>query len=141
MKTAAVANGIPERTFHDWLGKGRLEDAVEPYRSFVGEVEQAMEAWAARAVQRIDVHGEKDWRAEAWLLERRRPDEFGDPAKGGVVVNVGVLVESPEWRDLSQRLLERLSAFPEALAAVADLMAGPGVVEGQVVDVAELEPR
>lgn len=137
--TAAVACGIPKRTFFDWLSKGRGEDAADPYRTFAVEVDEAQEAWAARAVRRIDAAGEKDYRALAWLLERRRPDEFGDPAKGGVVVNVGVLVESAEWRDLSQRLLDRLSGFPEALAAVADLMAGPGVVDGQAVELAELE--
>ena len=118
MSTAAVANGVPKRTFFEWAAKGRGDDAVEPYRSFAVEVDKAQETWAARTVSRVDAASEKDWRAGAWLLERRRPDEFGDPAKGGVTVNVGVLVASPEWRDLSERLLDRLAPFPEALEAV-----------------------
>jgi hypothetical protein len=141
LKTAAVANGVPARTFFDWLAKGRAEDAAEPYASFAREVDEAMERWAARAVRRIDTHGEKDWRAEAWLLERKRPEEWADPNRAGVVtVNVGVLVESAEWRDLAERLLDRLAPFPEALAAVADLMGVGQVVDVEAVEVpAELE--
>lgn len=134
--TAAVANGIPKRTFFEWLAKGRGDEGAEPYRTFAVEVDEAQEAWAARAVRRIDQAGEKDYRALAWLLERRRPEEFGDPAKGGVVVNVGVLVESAEWRALSDELVDVLAPFPDALAAVTARLGGQ-VVDGIAVEVAE----
>lgn len=138
---AAGALGIPRRTLQNWLAIGRQVGASEPYASFAARMQEALDQFhESRAVQVVE-HAEKDPRSAMFLLERRFPDEWADPGRaGGVTVNVGVLVESPEWRDLASRLLDRLSAFPDALAAVADLMSGApaaAVVEGDVV--AELD--
>ena len=139
LTTASIANGIPKRTFFDWLEKGRAEDAIEPYRTFAAEVVEAQERWAASTVRQINAATAKDWRAGMTLLERQRPSEWGDPNRAGAVtVNVGVIVESPEWRALSERLLVALAPFPEALDAVLGELGGGQVVEGDAVEVGEL---
>lgn len=117
--TAAVAAGIPKRTFFDWLSKGRGDGAREPYRSFTVEVDEAQEVWAARAVQRIDAAGDKDYRALTWMLERKHPDEWGDHSKAGINVQVNVQA-SPEWRELLSRVTAVLrDKHPDALRTLA----------------------
>lgn len=138
---AALSCGIPRRTFTRWLEFGREENAREPYRTFAAGVDRALADFAVNGIREVASAGAKDWRAKAYLLDHGVPEyveqEQAKRGKGdGVTVNVGVLVQSPEWRDLSGQLLERLSAFPDALAAVLEVMPG-AVIEG---DAAELGP-
>lgn len=80
IKVAAARSGIGVRTAMDWLARGRLKDAEEPYASFATAVEEAraifMEEQVARVRNGTTSSGEDDWRAGAWLLERQFPDEF-----------------------------------------------------------------
>ncbi len=91
--------GIHEATFYDWLRRGRVERArlhklgVEvkgdgadkalpeelPYLTFFEMVEKAVPARKALLVGRIAEAGKdpRNWTANAWLLERMHPDEFG----------------------------------------------------------------
>jgi hypothetical protein len=69
VKEAAPAAGIPWNTAKDWLAKGR--EGVEPYARFVADVEEAKATWAAFMIQRISSASANDWRAAAYLLERR----------------------------------------------------------------------
>lgn len=137
-QTAAVASGVPERTWKNWLAAGRLEDAVEPYLSMVQRVEAAIAFFQHSQVRVINLAAERDARHAEWLLERRAPEEWADRTKGGVTVNVGVIVESPEWRALSARLLEVLAPFPDALDAVLVELGGGTVVDGEAVELSEL---
>lgn len=130
LSTAAVASGIPKRTFFEWLAKGRDDGAEDPYLTFAIEVDEAQEAWAARSVQRIDAAGDKDYRALTWLLERRRPEEFGDHSRAAhvnVQITAQSIVASPEWQEIEDRLMAALRPFPAALAAVVQAL-GPGEV-------------
>ncbi|HMJ14160.1 MAG TPA: hypothetical protein VK524_22245 [Polyangiaceae bacterium] len=68
---AAPAAGIPWNTCKEWLAKGR--DGVEPYAQFGEDVEMAKAAWATFMIQRISSASGKDWRAAAYMLERRIP--------------------------------------------------------------------
>lgn len=64
---AAGAVGIGRRTLHDWL-----RDDEE----FALRVAQARDEATNRSVRILLEHGDKDWRAHAWYLERTRPAEF-----------------------------------------------------------------
>lgn len=66
---ACVAAGIPWPTCKDWLRKGRA--GIAPYVDFVRALDQAKAAWTVGAVMRVTKAADKDWRASAWLLERR----------------------------------------------------------------------
>lgn len=136
LTTTAIANGIPKRTFFDWLEKGRADDAVDPYRTFAEEVVAAQETWAARTVQTINAAAAKDWRAGMTLLERQRPLEWGDPNRGGTVVNLTVVEQ--ERSQLADRMaaaaVRVLGSDPELLERfMAELGAGT-VVDGDAVE-------
>lgn len=138
-QTAAVAAGVPAKTWRNWLSRSREAEPVEPYRSMGERLEAAVTFYHQSRVHVVHAGAEKDPRLAQWELERRFPNEWGDKSRpGGVVVNVGVLVESPEWRALSERLLLVLLPFPDALAAVVGELGGAGVVDGEAVELAEL---
>ena len=141
LTTASIANGIPKRTFFEWLEKGRADDAVEPYRTFAWEVTQAQETWAARTVQQISAATAKDWRAGMTLLERQRPAEWADPHRAGTTVNVNI---DAERRDLLDRALTAATRVmgddPDLLARfMAEMTGAVGVVDGSAVEVLELD--
>ncbi len=137
LTTSGTLAGIPHRTLMRWLAKGRVDGAADPYRTFTVQVELAIADWKASRIRSVDKAAEKEWKAGAWLLERRFPDEFGDPRRGDVNVQVNLL-QSAEWDDLQARLLAVLAPYPEALAAVGAELGGVGgeVIEGR----AELAP-
>lgn len=66
---ACEAAGIPWYTCKDWLRKGRA--GQKPYLAFVQAVERAKGRWVAAAAKRITKAAAFEWRAAAWLLERR----------------------------------------------------------------------
>lgn len=84
---AAAHAGIPTRTFWEWLARGRNGSGtqLEVELAAVCDVELAMlKSGGMRRVLE-----DEDWRAVAWYLERRWPDEFGPPERrvrhGGAV--------------------------------------------------------
>lgn len=73
---ACEAAGIPWYTCKDWLKKGRARK--KPYAAFVEAIDQAKGMWVAGASMRITKAAADDWRAAAWMLERR-VEEFRPP--------------------------------------------------------------
>ena len=90
IKSAALAVGISERTFHNWMKRGLDESyrvskgeaqnpTEEPFLNFSKSVEQAKEEAKALHVSVVSKAGlNGDWRASAWWLQRQFRDEFGD---------------------------------------------------------------
>lgn len=76
IRDACHAVGIAESMFYLWQQKG-LENKGRPYVLFVKAVEKAKSQSKIRSIVRIDKAANDDWRADAWLLERRFPEEFG----------------------------------------------------------------
>jgi hypothetical protein len=103
---AAITAGIHPRTLYTWLAKGKTDSkaaSVQQYRQFrhdflkaEAEAEAAALALISKAGQPRTVtktkHGKRDgkdfeettiereegdWRALAWILERRKPHKFG----------------------------------------------------------------
>ena len=66
--TAATVAGIDRTTFWRWLA----DDA-----SLRSDVEQAEAAGELALLENINEAAKVDWRAAAWWLERRRPEDYG----------------------------------------------------------------
>lgn len=74
-KQAALQAGISESTFYLWRKKGR-EARSGQYREFVDALEVAEAKAEAGLTLQMRVHATKDWRAAAFMLERRFPDRW-----------------------------------------------------------------
>lgn len=76
---AAQAAGIHRSTLIAWRERGELDleehtDSLFAY--FADELTRATAAGELGLVERISAHGLVDWRAAAWLLERRHPERW-----------------------------------------------------------------
>lgn len=112
MDMAAQKGGVTRRTLYEWLYKGqdvrdarerdenaRLTPYDDDYLWFVTEYEGAEAEMKQTLLTRIMEAGEdrQKWQANAWILERRWPDEFAlrqvvraDRASNGVFTfNIG----------------------------------------------------
>lgn len=86
-ETAAAAVGISPRTFRDWMQRGDPEGkkkADERYRKFRERVERAVAESESSIVERVRHAALTDWKAAAWLLERRQPDRWAGPRGRGM---------------------------------------------------------
>lgn len=86
---AAGACGIGRRTLYDWLSQDE---------EFALRVNEARDAATNESVRILRAHGDKDWRAHAWFLERTRPAEFReqkDLAVTGELTLEQVLFDDP----------------------------------------------
>lgn len=72
---AARRSGLSERQFYDWCARGRAARSGK-YHDFWNALEQAQAIAEATLVLRMQVHAQADWRAAAWMLERRFPDRW-----------------------------------------------------------------
>lgn len=77
LDTAALYAGVSRESFFAWCRAGRAADARQPYLGFVVALDEAMASWEAGKVGAISRAGDKEWQANAWLLERRLPDAYG----------------------------------------------------------------
>jgi len=89
---AARNNGIAVSTFHDWMRKGREENAEPIYRHLVEEVKIAADYSEDEALQQVRSAAiiDRNWKAAAWFLERRFPKRYGrlkDEAHSGSEAN------------------------------------------------------
>ena len=82
IRAACTQSGIGERTYYRWLDE--CEDG-----EWTEEVNAAKDFAEAVALSKLKRLGDEkaDWRAYAWILERRYPDRWG--AKKEVDLNVG----------------------------------------------------
>lgn len=89
--------GISYQTFRNWIIA-----AEEGKNGAIGEFYAAVNDAEGRAalkwLQTIDRHSDVDWRAAAWKLERRYPNEFGKTVQeqqitgkdGGAIQIIGI---------------------------------------------------
>ena len=77
-KTAAALAGVPERTFYNWIEKGKKSKSQGVYWQFWQSVKKAEEKATAWHLQQI-LQASRDgtWQASAWYLERKKPAEWG----------------------------------------------------------------
>lgn len=116
---AAASLGIPKTTFQNWLAAGRAEGAEGVYADLAAAIDKAVARYHESRATKVIEHAEKDPRTAMFILERRFPEDWGDPGRGGVNVHVNVM-GSPEWRDALQRIADVLrERHPEALRTLA----------------------
>lgn len=98
-KDCAILCGIGERTLHQWRAKGQADiEAGKPTTRYA-QFKQRLDVSESTCVQRsclvVMASAKEDWRAAAWLLERRRPEQFGRNDR----FNVGVQAAVPTAAD------------------------------------------
>lgn len=80
-ETSCEAIGIAASTGWEWLARGTGRDPDRPSTPEFAEFAEALTRARARAEQRevelILRAAEDDWRAAAWMLERRNPARYG----------------------------------------------------------------
>jgi len=86
LKHAAAFAGIGETTVYQWMARGEESDNGSVYRSFQESVTRAQARSITRLTARIMEAAQQDWRAAAWLLTRRAPEDFVSPERRGDVV-------------------------------------------------------
>ena len=73
--TACAAVGIGESTYFKWLERGRAGES--PYREFMEALTRAEQEAVVSLVDLVRSHAVGDWRAAAFLLERRHKKDWG----------------------------------------------------------------
>ena len=68
--------GVNPATFYRWLEKGETAN-VGRYSEFCDAVSRAKADSALRLLSQITLQAPTDWRAAAFILERRFPDDYG----------------------------------------------------------------
>lgn len=76
---AARLAGISYDTLNRWRKKGGEEFAPLEFRKFCEALGHSEAIAMQRLVRVVSDAGKKDWRASAWILERRFREEFGKP--------------------------------------------------------------
>lgn len=130
MQHAASYAGISESTFHVWLKSGRSEEGTPLERQFAFEIDKALAEVVVSGIARIA--GSDDWRAHAWILERRFPRDFGQITRTEVANAPGESFKTMHTLDLSSMTLE------ERVALLAELdRQAENTVDGEIVDLDE----
>jgi hypothetical protein len=89
IETAAALAGVSHRSLQDWLKRGKearqkarrtgepVSRADEIYATLSEKFRHAVAVGELRALNCIIDAGEYDWRAAAWMLEKRFPSRWG----------------------------------------------------------------
>lgn len=80
LKHAAMLAGISYDTLNRWRMRGEEKGAPLRFRQFCKALRRSQAVAMLRLVSRIQAAGKQDWRAAAWMLERRHTEDFGKPA-------------------------------------------------------------
>jgi hypothetical protein len=75
---ACRAVNVPERTYRDWMTRGRRRaPGDEAYAAFVEDIDRARATGEVANVAAIANAARESWQAAAWLLERQYPERWG----------------------------------------------------------------
>lgn len=103
LNTAAAYAAVAPSTFNLWLRQGR--DGRQPFKRLVDEIDLAIADGKMRHLVRIDQGADKDWRAAAWLLERRFPTEFGEKTQSEITVQARPFIDVSKLTITEQQTL------------------------------------
>ncbi len=122
-EVAATYAGIRRETIWRWVKRGEGERSGR-YKAFRDAVKAAEGASAVQALAAIRAAAKVNWQANAWLLERRFPDQYG---RGKIEVKTDGKVEHhhtgavgfdfSRYSDQELEALEQLLAKQEAAGA------------------------
>lgn len=116
---AAVAEGVPLRTYQHWLSLGTAADAAEdsPYAAFVFALDRARARGRVALVKDVrsgDTKTRRKAKAAAWLLERTHSKRFG------AIIRHKVEDELKRLIDVAKQTLEP-AQFRKLCEALSDL--------------------
>ncbi len=77
LKDAASIAGISYASLNRWQNKGEEEDAPPEFRNFCNHLREAQSVAVDTLLSQITNAARKDWKAAAWILERRHPEAWG----------------------------------------------------------------
>jgi len=102
--TTCALSGIAFDTFNTWRNI---------YPEFLERIKESESVAEARLVERIQVAGEDQWQANAWMLERRHPDHWGkvERIKQEVSGPDGAPIKQEVTLDLTQKLAKYKDLF------------------------------
>ena len=103
--------GVTPATFYNWLKKGEVAQSGA-LMEFFNAVERAKADSALRLISQITLQAPADWRAAAFILERRFPDDYGRRAeltgKAGGPVQVDTKVQTQHVFQPSQEVWDQV---------------------------------
>lgn len=76
LKQAAAIAGMSYDTLNHWQKRGENESAPEEYRQFCQQLRRSQAVAMQVHLSSICDAAKRDWRAAAWMLERRYPEDF-----------------------------------------------------------------
>lgn len=124
-KLAAEAAGVSYSTLKDWQA-GRFPRGAdrELKASFPAALTRAQAEGALKLTAQIHAAVPDDWRAAAWLLERRYPDAYGKrppagPTPGAIEITI-----------IRAVLVSALRDYPDARGVVAEALLQLGAGDG-----------
>jgi hypothetical protein len=94
-RDACVLAGISYSLFREWMVAGENGDAR--FVEFVEAIHRAEVLAKQKHLERIDVAGERDWKASGWILSHRWPEDYATQSAvrvqhSGTVLQVQVQV-------------------------------------------------
>lgn len=118
-EVAAEAAGIPADVFHDWLARAEQPRAAARYRDFADAVRQARAH--ARLTAEVETRTNKptDWLKSGPGRETADREGWTGPPRAITTSVPPSPLQSPEGQQVFAALLEALTPWPEARAAVA----------------------
>lgn len=133
-KTAALAAGVSESTFHDWMSAGRRGEPG--FSEFLESVEQAEAEGETELAQWARRGAEMDPRIALEFLGRRHPARWGKTrievtGKDDGPLGVQTVSEADLLRRLDTAELERLHALATEAAAIQAKVRGEGEGGGE----------
>lgn len=118
---AAQAAGVAETTFYAWqAGKFPRNADKELKAGFSEALTRARGLSALQLIETISDASAEDWRAAAWILERRFPEDFGKTRVEVTGANGGPV--QVEVAALQRVILSALRDHPEARIEVAQAL-------------------
>ena len=112
IRAACQHVGIDDSTYRKWMTRG--ENGEEPFVTFRTAATRAKAEGVRALVVTVRKAAASDWRAAAWILERREPDEWSRR------VEVTGSEGGPVQVDLRAKIAEVLAERSDAQAGVPD---------------------
>lgn len=122
LKQAAMLAGMSYETLNRWRIQGEAENAPTEFRHFWQALRKSQALAMQSLVGRIRTASVTDWKAAAWLLERRHPDEFcrpqrlehSGPGGGPIAAKMNVAIEEARNHISDESLLALAKELIEA---------------------------
>ncbi len=113
LKNAALAAGISESTFYDWLSKGEqaTRGRYAEFSEYIKESKAIAEQRHVGIIVKAAVKG--DWKAAQFILERRFPEDWGRIDRLDIS---GKMKTEEDHGPLTDEVLEARNAYLKAVS-------------------------